>query len=745
MDRPDKKANFSISLIRPMNMATFLSNMPRASSTMHRLGFSIEKFETTPKLPTYLVAFHISNLHRSNISDNDPFLPEISIYSRKEVSSMTRYAHEYTRKIWTWLQNYFKVELALSKIDLVAVPDFGFNAMENTGMITFKEAALIVPERNEKSSSAEHKIEVTKVIAHELSHQWFGNSVTMKYWDDLWLKEGFATYFSYKCIDSLVPAWQIVDLFPFFEQRAAMNRDSDRLSHPISFEVNKASDIRRIFDPISYSKGASIIRMANSFLGEEAFQDGIENYLRKFHYANAVQSDLWNLLTSSGHKFGTLPTDLNLNDVMNSFVRQPGYPVVNVKRDVETGEIILTQERFMLPTKNQNDTSRWFIPITYRTKFNGELITTWFNADETELRLVGLQSEDDWIHLNVNRTGYYRVNYETKLWEKFIYKFAELDHLTRAQLIDDAFSLSRAEYVEYEVPLSFLIVMGMHPFDTFGWAATQSGLDYLTNMVRREPAFEYLRTVLVSIFKPMFDRLGFKERKEDTDLEVLHRARMLKMICDYRVDRCTHAAQMYFREWMGRPQENKIPPNLKSVIYCTSIREGGVPEWSFLFKRYLDTTNVNEKQIILSALGCTTETFLLSKYLNLTINPDSGIRKQDARLAFISVAENYIGYETAYDFLYSNIQEISNYFGDGFQTLSKMIDSVTIYMNREYHQQQFERFARKARKLGLHAVEKSIYLAEERIRNNVHWRSRSYYKLQENLKKLIQDMGITSY
>ncbi|XP_063704261.1 aminopeptidase Ey isoform X2 [Culicoides brevitarsis] len=746
IDRPDKKAIFKISLVRPLNMETFLSNMPHNESIIERDGYMREVFEPTPKMSTYLIAFHLSNLHRSNIKrEQEINLPIVNIYTRKEVSEHTNYAFKLTRSILSYLQHYFKINLKLPKIDLVAVPDFGFRAMENTGLITFKEAALLVPEVHHKSASAEHKVEVAKVLAHELTHQWFGNLVTMKWWNDLWLKEGFATYFSYKCLNDIKPEWRILEFFPFVESSPAMWKDSDRFSHPISFPVDHASDIRRIFDPISYSKGAAIIRMINSFLGEDAFQHGIESYLKEHEYGNAVQDDLWRAFTSAGHKFETLPTSMNVKKVMDTFTLQAGYPVLQVTRDGNS--VILKQQRFKLPKSDENDTSSWYIPITFATKSieGTEIPKTWFSNEEKSLVLDNVLDGDSWIYFNVNRTGYYRVNYEPALWQKLIYNFTELPPIARAQIIDDAFYLSRAEFAEYEVPLTLILVAGIYPYDILSWSAVDSGITYLTRMLRREPAFEEFRAFMKAIFKPMYEKIGFGEGDEEDDLMVTHRARMLKLICDFKIDRCTHAAQTIFRNWMANRNENKIPPNLKHVVYCTSIREGGVPEWSFLYKRYLETTNMNEKQIILSALGCTTEVFLLTKYLNLTIDPSSGIQKQDASLAFVSVAKNYMGYEVAFDFLYTNIEFLAGYFGDGFSTLSKMIDSVTTYMNKEYHQQQFDRFAKKARKSGLKAIEKSIHLAEERIRNNVHWRNNSYFKLQKYLQNVIRDMGINVY
>lgn len=424
-----------------------------------------------------------------------------------------------------------------------------------------------------------------------------------------------------------------MEFFPFVEPRLAMSKDSDRFSHPISFDVDHASDIRRIFDPISYSKGAAIIRMINSFLGEDAFQHGIESYLKKHEYGNAVQDDLWHAFTINGHKYETLPKDMDVKKIMDTFTLQAGYPVLQVER--QGSSIVLKQQRFRLPTQDLNDTSSWYIPITFATKkINGtEIPKEWFSNDEKTLVMNDIIENDDWIYFNVNRTGYYRVNYDPALWKKLIYNFTELPPITRAQIIDDAFYLSRAEFLEYEVPVTLLLIAGNYPFDVLTWSAVDSGITYLTRMLRREPAFEQFRGFMKAIFKPMFEQIKFSEGDDEDDLMVTHRARMLKLICDFKIDRCTHAAQTIFRNWMGNRNDNRyeylflsedrnlliteiffrIPPNLKHVVYCTSIREGGVPEWSFAYKRYLETTNMNEKQIILSALGCTTEVFLLTK------------------------------------------------------------------------------------------------------------------------------------
>lgn len=349
----------------------------------------------------------------------------------------------------------------------------------------------------------------------------------------------------------------LLEFFPIFDQRMAMSQDSDKFSHPISFDVNHASDIRRIFDPIAYSKGAAIIRMINSFLGEEAFREGLEAYLKRHQYSNAVQDDLWNTWTKSGHKHDTLPKELDIKTIMDTFTLQAGYPVLQVHKN-ETN-FILTQSRYKLPSNDPNDTSKWFIPITFSTKNipQSEIPKKWFRNDETSLELNGIVEDKEWIYFNVNRSGHYRVNYDKELWSVLIHNFNALPPITKAQLVDDAFWLSRAEYMDYEVPITFLYVMTKIPHDYLSWAAAEAGLTYITQMLRREPAFEQYRAVMKAMLKPVFEEIGFTEGETDTDLELTHRARMLKLICDFKFDRCTWQAQQIYRNWIQNPTDNK--------------------------------------------------------------------------------------------------------------------------------------------------------------------------------------------
>lgn len=355
-----------------------------------------------------------------------------------------------------------------------------------------------MPEDLEKASSSEHIEFVALIIAHELAHQWFGNLVTPKWWDDIWLKESFATYMSYIALDVAHPEYQILDTFTVLEFSSSMRHDADNSSHAISFDVKSTNDIRIIFDSITYSKGTILLRMLNSIIGNEAFRSATRDLLKSFAYENADRNDLWEFMTRHGHDKRTLPEDMQVKDIMDSWINKPGYPVVNVER--RDADLILTQERYTLPTKNKSDESKWMIPITFETdelRKGHNIPTHWMGQHEQEIIISDVFTTDNntenVVYLNLNRQSYYRVNYDVPSWLALKKKFSSLPSITRAQLLDDSLHLAQAEYLTYDIPLTFLMEIFTAKDDELLWSAANQGLNYLIYMLHREPAYETFR------------------------------------------------------------------------------------------------------------------------------------------------------------------------------------------------------------------------------------------------------------
>lgn len=294
---------------------------------------------------------------------------------------------------------------------MVAIPDFSAGAMENWGLITYRETDLLY-DPNISAAASQHRI--ASVVAHELAHQWFGNLVTMKWWTDLWLNEGFATYMAAKAVHHINPEWNSLNEENVDNMLQVYQLDSMISSHPISIKIGHPREIAQIFDTISYKKGSYILRMMDLFLGEDVFRQGLTNYLNKYAYANAEQNDLWNALTDEAHEQKVLDPKMTVKTIMDTWTLQTGYPIITVLRDYEDNSASVTQQRFykgLFSTKKVENPC-WFVPLSYTTasekNFNATKPKTWFTCDEqgpTATNITDLPGNDVWVLFNIQSSG----------------------------------------------------------------------------------------------------------------------------------------------------------------------------------------------------------------------------------------------------------------------------------------------------------------------------------------------------
>ena len=364
--------------------------------------------------------------------------------------------------------------------------------MENWGIVIYREMALLT-----LGESLQKKSMVTQIISHELAHQWFGNLVTLEWWNDLWLNEGFASWVEYLGMNHSRPEWRVLDFFKV-QTSDVMIIDSLESSHPISVEVNDSSEITSLFDLISYFKGSNIIRMMNAFLTEATFKKATENYLRRFQYNIARQDNLWEELTKQGHIDKSLDSDMNIKDIMDTWTLQKGYPVVQVNCNHTVMNI--TQKWFLVnPTSkalvdsNQTEFNsyKWYVPFTYTTKeqanFSFETKPTWLKPNQSEMiiKLPETFKNNSWVLANIKQAGYYRVNYNNENWQLLIKQLQQnhtvIDSLSRAQLIDDSFNLGRAEIIKQNVFFQIIDYL-INETDPLPFKAAINGLKFIDNM-----------------------------------------------------------------------------------------------------------------------------------------------------------------------------------------------------------------------------------------------------------------------
>lgn len=387
IDEPSAKASFKLSIVHDSNTSV-ISNTP-IETTIKKDGVSETIFETTPIMSTYLLAFACGNIH--NISKITKSGVKVSIWASKALEKNNlKFSLNVAIRVLEFYENYFGVKFPLQKIDHIAIPNFSSGAMENWGMITYREEALIV----NSESSIDDKKNIAKVIAHELAHQWFGNLVTMRWWDDLWLNESFATYIEYLAIDNLFPKWKIWDDFLSQEVLYALSKDCFSNVQPVKVDVDDPDEISSIFDAgIVYAKGARLIGMIRTYLGDENFSKGLKNYFIKYKYNNATSNDLWNELQNV--------SNIDIKKLMSPWLEQAGYPIVYAS------EKNIKQKRFLLNQKIK-DSSKWPIPLNPNIKEIPNLMSTKSLMIDTSKKYA----------LNVSSSSHFITYYDKPIYEK---------------------------------------------------------------------------------------------------------------------------------------------------------------------------------------------------------------------------------------------------------------------------------------------------------------------------------------
>ncbi|CAB3385000.1 Hypothetical predicted protein [Cloeon dipterum] len=742
-DEPEMKAVFQVHMIRRKGF-TSISNMPLAKSVQLEDDWFRDEYVESVRMSTYLVAFVVSDFaHLESNPGNTTF----RVWARQDAIEQARYSLEIGPKILDFYEEYFNVPYPLPKMDMIALPDFAGEGMENWGLVTYRESAVLY---EESTSDINAKEWVTVVVAHELAHQWFGNLVTMKWWDDIWLNEGFASYVQGLGTNHVQPAWNHPDSMAVRALQSIFSKDSLKSSHPVSNNIQHPSEIWQLFDDISYFKGYLILRMLNYLLGEQTFRRGVGRYLKTHKYGNAAQDALWatfeeQLRVDSARDSSRkeAPREATVKEIMDSWTLQTGYPVIHVKRNYEEGSAELWQNRFVtdwLGRSSDDRESLWWVPISYTDPSNALLdISTkprfWMNTSNATL--TGLPKKDQWLLLNVNATALYRINYDAENWDLLATALrTEKNHggiptLNRVQIIDDAFNLARAGLLEYSLALNLLRYL-RHEREYLPWKAAFANLEYLSRMTKRGGGFGPFRKFVRTLLTPVYNALDepFKPTVAgDTLPQIKHRAQVLDWSCSYGVSDCEEKAVDLFKNWQKQTEDpdvvNPIPIELRSVVYCNAVESGGEPAWDFVWKRFLGSNVAAEKSKLLSALGCAREMWLLHRILDMSLNETTGIRKHDVTLVFNSVATSSRGFYIAREFLFSRIKDIHSYVSPEFSQVGSFVEGVSHLMSTKNDLEQIKQFVELNSEY-LKGAKFAVKQALENVELNVQWHSRHY-------------------
>ena len=450
--------------------------------------------------------------------------------------------------------------------------------------MTYREADLLY---QKGVSSLKNRNRIAEIISHELAHQWFGNLVTMNWWNDLWLNEGFATYMSYTGQQLVDPESGPQDRFVLENNQFAFELDSTEASHPVRPEdedVVNPVDIGLMFDAISYQKGAALIRMLTCIIGEDTFVRGVSNYLAANAYGNARQDDLWEKLTEAAHVDGSLPPEITVKSIMDTWTTQKGYPVVTVT--VTDTTVTLRQDRFLMGKADGARAYGWWVPVSlYRVGGDfSDCSNSAFIAPDEKNVSVSVRPGEGPLVVNVLEANYYRVNYDDAHWLALagaVKADADSVHkINRAQLIDDALNLAKAGYLDYDTALG--VTEYLDGEDEFvPWSSAKTAFSYIHLMLRGYKDVKSLvEGFLFSKVVHVYDALGTESVRDDSYFDVLLRELSVGYVCGFGYTPCVQVAAEQFGLWMAAEDPdsasaNPIDESLRAIFYCTALRIGG--------------------------------------------------------------------------------------------------------------------------------------------------------------------------
>lgn len=713
IDEPEAKAVFELSL-ETRDGITVLSNSPLKDQKA-ALGRLTSTFEPTPVMSTYLLAFVFGKMDYKEAFSKSGIA--VRTYATPDNVQYTDFALETAVRSIDYYEEYFGIPYPLAKCDLIALPDFASGAMENWGCITFREQCMLVDPQN---TSLPTKQFVAMVVAHELAHMWFGNLVTMRWWEDLWLNEGFATWIEYMAIDILFPDWQMWTQFVTDEQQQALKLDSLENTHPIEVPVAHPDEIRTIFDAISYSKGASVIHQLHAFLGNDSFKKGLHLYLTRHAYANTSTADLWQALSEASGK--------DVKKFMHAWTSQPGYPIVHVTE--KNGKLQVSQKRFkLINDAAAPHTPSWHIPLLDNQLGEAAILA----ATHTSLVLP----TDEPLFLNRNRSGFYRVSYEHTL----LMQLAELvdnDKLTpvdRLGLLADLFEASKSGDVSTVTALEFLSHY-KNEDNAVVWNVIAGMIGSIRMVLGSDDLREAIKPFMIKLARIEYDRLGWEKKPQDTYFDQLLRPTILGMLASADDPEIVKKCQAAFKaatdtddidpelrisgSHISVKRGIDIDPDMRGVVFGTIARLGNEADFDKLWQLH-ETTHLSEDKLTLSAaLTNFKQPAIIDRSLAL-IRSDS-VRVQDVAYWLAYSFMNHFARERTWKWMKDNWDWLQQNMGTDLSFYRMPIYAARVHSDPVFINSYREFFEPRMSP----ALERSFKQGLEMLEWQSAWRSRDY-------------------
>lgn len=702
IDEPEAKATFDLTLVTPPSKAV-ISNTPVAKQST-KGALQTTTFETTPKMSTYLLAFVFGELDYIEATTKDDVL--VRCYATPDNVEYTKFALDCAVRTLEFYNEYFAIPYPLPKCDFIAVPDFANGAMENWGCITFREQALIVDPKN---TSLHLKQYVANVVAHELTHQWFGNLVTMRWWTDLWLNESFASWMSWLAVDSLFPDWKVWTQFIVEEQGLALKLDALEHTHPIEVEVRHPDEIRTVFDAISYEKGASVLLMLHDYLGGDDFRDGLRLYLKRHSYANTDTVDLWAALGEVSKK--------PVAEFMGAWTTTSGYPIV--RADIATDDPKLSQERFYLNPEAKREPTLWPIPLLGSEDLG---ITTLSGKEQP----ITVQSVSSQLVLNHKRTSFFRAIYDPAHLDYLAAAVTagKIDEPDRLGLLSDTFEAAKAGYGQ-TVDAFKLLKAYANEDSAVVWDIMSGSIGSVRVVMNDDTIRAGLKPFVRELVGTQLKRLGWEEQDSDSHFDRLLRPTILGLASFGEEPSVVAEAQKRF-DAMKLPED--VHPDIRGVVYGTIARIGDTAAFDKMLAMHNASTNGEERVTLSGALTGFKQPELIDRALAM-ISSDN-VRLQDAAYWIAYSFMNRYARQQSWEWLTTNWEWLEDNLGSE-PSFFRLPNYVSRGFSDVAFLPEFTEFFDAHMRPGF---VRSVKQAKETIQWQAAWRTRDLAKLQDYFK-----------
>ncbi|CUG87639.1 aminopeptidase, putative [Bodo saltans] len=707
-DEPVHKASFDLTLVVDKNLRA-LSNMPEVNRVEIDSSLVAVTYDTTPIMSTYLLAWTIGEMEviSKTIQKTRGGETLVRVFATEGKSKQGEFALDVACKVLPLYEEFFGSDYFIPKCDLLAIPDFAAGAMENWGLITYRETALLCDD----SSSAVHRQWVALVVAHELAHQWFGNLVTMEWWKELWLNEAFATWVEYFAVDVLFPEWNIFTQFVNDETGRALSLDALRSSHAVEVDVVNAQEIDEIFDAISYCKGGSVLRMAIEFIGIDAFRTGIRAYLKHFQFSNASTVDLWKFLGDAAGK-------PDLARVLELWTGSQGYPYLTVARTTPT-TLSIQQNRFLSTgdTKPEEDEVIWSVPLLYRVAGESDTRATLFTERSGTVTIDNADAA--WVKVNAKQAAFCRVKYDSEMLTSLLAAVSSkaLGNVDRLSLISDYHAFAQGGFIS---TVDMLRLFGGYKDedDYTVWCAIIAAEADIRAMVYTQgaAALSKLNAFFKALYAPALATLGYAPVASDNHRTAQLRASLFGRLTTIGDEAAIQAALQLYDNRDAAP----IAADLRGTVYATAVRERGAVALAQMRSVAENTaTDAMERSRALRAMASSRDAALLREVIDFGLS--ESVRAQDSLYIFVTIAGNPVSQALYIDCLTSKwLQFWTRLPGMMLGRIVKAVESSADSALAD----ALEAFWPSVDEQQRQAMDRSFRQGVEGIRNNAAWAAR---------------------